>query len=90
MVLLHRGCLCDDLNRLVYTDTFTSENGLVNAEAARGDREQTAVSRNLVSHSHRDDIARNEFGRMDAGELAVAVDLGFVWRVFLECLYTTV
>ena len=70
----------------MYADTLASKDGLVNAETTGRNREYTAVCWDLISNSNTDDIARNEFGGMDACELTVAVDFGLVWGVFLQCL----
>ena len=78
----------NDVNRLAHAFALSSEDCLIDAEAAGGDREQSAVCRDSITDSDGDNIAWDKLGGVDAGNLASSEDLCFVGGVFLESLGT--
>ena len=85
-ILLDRLQIRHRLDALMHRHALAREDGLVDAEAARRDRQQAAVRGDLVAHCDGDDVAGDELRGVDALDLAVAVRLGLVGRVFFECL----
>lgn len=71
---------------LVYTDTFTSQDSLVQAEAARGNRDEAAVGRDFIADSDSDDITWNKLRCMYARNLTGAKHRSLIWRIFFESL----
>jgi hypothetical protein len=74
------------MDRLVYADTLPGQNGLVNPEATRRHRQQTAICWDLVTHCYNNYITRNEVCGMNAGKDTLAQCFGLVWGVFLQSL----
>lgn len=85
-ILLHSFHIRNRLDRLVNTGTFSGEDCLVNSEAAGGNRNHSAVCRNFVTDSNRDDISWDKFGCVYTTDLARTNDLSFIRRIFLESL----
>lgn len=85
-VLFHRPRIFHRVHRLVYTLALSREDGLVNTEAARGNGEHPAIRRNLVANGNGNDVSRDELQGMNARNLAIPKDLGFIRRVLLQSL----
>src|SRR5258708_25827375 len=86
-VLFDRLFIRNNIDTLVHTRTFSCEDGLVDSEATRRDREQPAVCWDLVPNGYGDDISRNQFRSMNASKLGRPKSLCFIWRVLFESLY---
>jgi hypothetical protein len=86
-VLFHRLFIRNSVDRLVHARTFSCEDGLVDPEATRRDREQPAICWDLVSNGYGDDVSRDQFCSMNASKLGRPKSLCFIWGVLFESLY---
>ena len=83
LILLDSILHLDSRNILAHTLTFTSQDSLVDREAVALDSDDSAVCRDPISNRDCDDISGYELVRLDAGNMAISENLGFVRRVFL-------
>lgn len=86
MVLQNGAVVIDDsLGVLADTLTLSGQDGLVDGKAVALNGNNSAVGRNAVTNRYRHNIARDEVVGLDSGDVAaVADDIGFVGRIFLE------
>ena len=78
----------NDVGCLTHAFALPCEDCLIDAEAAGGDREQSAVGRDPVTDRDGDYIAWDKLGGVDADDPASSEGFCFVRGVFLECLET--
>ena len=76
-----------DIHRFVNASALSSQDGLINAETTRWNREQSTVRRDFVTDRDRDDVSRHEIGRMYTCNFARPENLCFVWRIFFQRLH---
>jgi len=86
-VLFHRLFIRNNTDTLVHACTFSCEDGLVDSEATRRDREQPAVCWDFVPNGYVDDVSWNQFRGMNASKLGRPKSLCLIWRVLFESLY---
>ena len=72
--------------RLVYTDTFTSENGLINTEATRRYRYKSTVGWDLVANRYRNNVSWYKFTCVYTSDVTIPKNSSFVRRKFLQGL----
>jgi hypothetical protein len=85
LVLLDSVGVLDGVRVLADTLTLSGQDTLVDTEAVAVDRQDSAVGRDAIAHSHLDNVSWNQLVCLDALNLAIADDLGLVGRVLLEC-----
>jgi hypothetical protein len=84
LILLDGACILNGVRAFGHALALTSQDGLVDIEAVALDGQNPAVCGDPVTNCHRDDVSRHQVVSLDAANVPIAYDLGFVSRVFLK------
>ena len=85
LALLDSVVVLDGVRVLADTLALSSQDTLVDTEAVAVDRQNSAIGRYAIAHSHLDDVSGNQLVCLDALNLAIADDLGDIGRILLKC-----